>query len=61
MTRPELLRQLDEIFQIFEQNGSFGNVQIDFVAGRADLIRQQTTRKINNGGGNTHEWRNNSR
>lgn len=51
MDRKELHRQLDELLDEFEHRKQYGYVQIDFQAGRADLIRKMTTQKLL--GGNT--------
>jgi hypothetical protein len=55
MDRPEIHRQLDELLNEFEQKQQFGYIQIDFVAGRPDLIRKMTTKKLSNGGNTQHE------
>jgi len=55
--RQELHRQLDEILNEFEQRRQFGYIQIDFQAGRPDLIRKMTTQKIPNGGNSHNEYR----
>jgi len=51
MNRQELYRQFEELLNEFEQRKQYGYIQIDFQAGRPDLIRKMTTQKIQ--GGNT--------
>jgi sulfatase maturation enzyme AslB (radical SAM superfamily) len=53
MERKELHRQLDEVLNEFEQKRQFGYIQIDFQAGRPDLIRKMTTQKLISTEGNS--------
>ena len=54
MTRPELLKKLNDLFDKMEADGAFGNVTVTFLHGQPDLIRKETTEKLNGAQGNAH-------
>jgi hypothetical protein len=61
MDRQELHRQIDEILSEFEKGKQFGYVQVEFAAGRPELIRKMTTKKIQNEGTTRYEPRRETR
>ena len=61
MDRQELHRQIDEIVSEFERGKQFGYVQVEFSAGRPELIRKMTTTKIQSEGTARYEPRRETR
>lgn len=53
MTKPELLKRLDILFDQMRQDRSFGQIAIAFRDGEPDFIRKETTEKLG-AQGNTH-------
>jgi hypothetical protein len=53
MTRPELLKKLEIIFDQMHRDHSFGQISIAFREGEPDYIRKETTEKLNGAQGNT--------
>jgi hypothetical protein len=54
MTRQDLLKKLNEIFDKMQAERSFGGITIAFRDGEPDYIRKETTEKLNGAQGNTH-------
>ena len=54
MTRPDLLKKLNELFDQMQRERSFGQIAIAFRDGEPDYIRKETTEKLNGAQGNTH-------
>ena len=61
MDRQEIHRQFDALLDEFEKARQYGYIQIDFVAGQADLIRKMITKKIQNEGNSRYEPRRETR
>ncbi len=61
MDRQELHRQLDELLNEFEKGRLYGYLQVEFQAGRPDLIRKMVTRKIQTEGNSHYEPRRETR
>jgi len=57
MDRQEIHKQLDDILSEFEKGKQFGYVQVEFSAGRPELIRKMTTQKIQSEGTARYEPR----
>lgn len=53
MTKPELLKRLDAMFDQMKQERAFGQIAIAFRDGEPDLIRKEVTEKIG-AQGNSH-------
>jgi hypothetical protein len=53
VTKPELLKRLDILFDQMRQDRSFGQIAIAFRDGEPDFIRKETTEKLG-AQGNTH-------
>ena len=49
MTRPDLFKKLNDMFDQMQRERSFGNIAIAFRDGEPDLIRKETTEKISQG------------
>jgi hypothetical protein len=54
VTRQELIKKLNDLFDKMETERSFGNITIAFRNGEPDLIRKETTEKLNGAQGATH-------
>ena len=54
MTRQELLKRLNDLFDKMQAERAFGNIAISFRDGEPDLIRKETTEKLNGAQGTTH-------
>ena len=61
MDRQELHKQLDELLNEFEKGRQYGYLQVEFQAGRPDLVRKMVTRKIQNEGTTRYEPRRETR
>ncbi len=48
MTRPELLKKLDDMLDLMARNGEWGSIEIELQNGQAVRIRKSTTEKIFN-------------
>ena len=53
MTKPELMKRLDAMFDQMQRERSFGQIAIAFRDGEPDYIRKETTEKLG-AQGNTH-------
>lgn len=54
MTRPDLLKKLNDLFDQMQREWAFGQISIAFRDGEPDLIRKETTEKLNGAQGATH-------
>ncbi len=54
MTKQELLKRLEGMFDQMQRERSFGQIAIAFRDGEADYIRKETTEKLNGAQGTTH-------
>ncbi len=57
MNREELLKKLTAMLDEYERGRIYGNIQVDIVDGRPDLIRKVMNQKIRNEGNTQHEYR----
>ena len=47
MTRPELIRRLESLFDEMERNRSWGAIEIEYRDGEANMIRTTKNEKLN--------------
>ena len=57
MTRPDLIKKLNEMFDQMQRGRSFGNITVAFRDGEPDYVRKETTEKLNGAQGNTHAYK----
>jgi hypothetical protein len=55
MNREDLMKKLNTMLDEFERGQVYGNIQVDIVGGRPDLIRKVMNQKIRNEGNTQHE------
>ena len=53
MTKPELMKRLDVMFDQMQRDRSYGQIAIAFRDGEPDFIRKETTEKLG-AQGNSH-------
>jgi hypothetical protein len=54
MTRSDVLKKLNDLFDKMQAERAFGQISIAFRDGEPDYIRKETTEKLNGAQGNTH-------
>ncbi len=48
MTRPELLKKLNDLFEKAEKEGTFGCIEVELRGGCATVIRETKTSRLQN-------------
>jgi hypothetical protein len=58
VTRPDLIKKLNEMFDQMQRERSFGNITVAFRDGEPDYVRKETTEKLNGAQGITrHDYK----